>query len=640
MITQKTPSLRTRYFSLTLILATIIIGFVFNTYLRLSEKNEFATQNLLKIDKQLTIHEKIRTSISNIYRSIDLFLLHPKKNVTRIHSDVANTIKYIHLLDVKDLENTLQSSFNELQPMVITLIEIRTDANLQYPGMSISANSMAQVQSKIKGLLNELQREIEDGDFEPKSKQTYSEVLKTRILIEKEISQSRIYMANRLASFSNEILVSQANSLTDFHLILLKKLNHLGALYENESDSFDGPGAIREIKKLQNKWYLDFIRLRETSESDHWQEDLRLMEQQIIPSIESISALLIEHRKHLSQQKKTITNEFKDSSENLFYILAIIITVFLVFIAILLVSLELMIFKPIIDIANVMKQKAFGNKKECFSQNQSKETQRIVTAFNELENQVESQNIQLKNAVAKAIKANIAKSRFLANMSHELRTPLHGILNFSELGINKHKELDQEKSLLYFDSINQSGKRLLFLLSDLLDLARLESGRSKLSIKKNDLYLVTSIATKQLSQLSEEKKLSISIHCENSSLNASFDEDMITQVINKLLSNAIKYTPENNSIDIYLSIEKTKDKNMAKFMINDEGIGIPENEFETIFDKFIESSATQSSAGGTGLGLALCAQIIKLHNGTIFTQKTDNKGACFIFTIPVEQEIK
>lgn len=638
MITKNTPSLRTRYFSLTIILATIIIGFVFNTYISLSEKNELATQNLLKIDKQLNIHEKIGTSIRNIYRSIDIFLLHPKKNIERIHSDVSNTIKYIHLLDTKNLKNTLQNSFNDLQPMFKKLIEIRTDPNLQYPGMSISANSMAQVQITIKSLLNELQREIEDGDFEPKSKQTYSEILKTRILIEKEVSQSRIYMANRLASFSNEILVSQANSLTDFHLNLLRKIDLLEELYKNEADSFDGPDAVREIRKLQKKWYLGFTRLRETSESDRWQEDLRLMEQQIIPLIESVSVLLLEHRKHLSQQKKTIDDEFKSNSKNLFYILTTIITAFLIFIFILLISLELMIFKPITNIANVMKHKALGDDKEQFSKTQSKETQSIVTAFNELESQIKLQTIQLNNAVAKAIKANMAKSTFLANMSHELRTPLHGILNFSELGINKHKELNQEKLLLYFNSINQSGKRLLFLLSDLLDLARLESGISNLTIRKNDLYQSTSIAIRQLAQLSEEKNLSVSIHCESSPVNAEFDEEMIIQVINNLLSNSIKYTPENNSIDIYLSIEKTEDKDIAQFIINDNGIGIPENEFETIFDKFIEGSATQSGAGGTGLGLAICSQIIKLHNGVIYTQKTDIKGACFIFTIPVEQE--
>lgn len=632
------PSLRTRYFSLTLVLATFIIALVFSIYIHLSKENEIATLNLVKIDKQLNIQEKIGASITHIYLSIDIFLLHPKKNIGRIHSDVSNTISNIRLLDTPDLKNTLLASFNELQPMFVKLTEIRTDANLQYPGMSISANSMAQLQNRIKGLLNSLQEEIESGDFEPKSKQLYSEILKTRILIEKEISQSRIYIANRLALFSDNILNSQASSLTDFHLSVLNKLKFLNSLYSNESDSFEGPSAIMEIVKLQNTWYEDFIRLKKTSESDNWQQDLLLMEKNIIPLIESISALLLKNKKQLSKRKKQITNDFKNHSENLFYILSITIAIFLIFIFVLLTSLELMIFKPIINIANVMKLKAFGNSDEQFSSKQSKETQSIVTAFNELENQVKKQTIQLNNAISKAIKANTAKSTFLANMSHELRTPLHGILNFSELGMNKYKEIDQEKSLLYFDSINQSGKRLLFLLSDLLDLARLESGISKLSIERKNLFLTTSVAIKQLAQLSEEKNLSISVHCENSSLNADFDEDMIIQVINKLLSNAIKYTPENNSIDIYLSIEKTKDKDIAKFMINDEGIGIPENEFETIFDKFIESSTTQSGAGGTGLGLALCSQIIKLHNGTIFTQKTDDKGACFIFTIPVEQE--
>ncbi len=643
----QTPSLRTRYFSLTLVLATFVIGFVFNTYLGLSEKNEIATQNLSEIDSQMNIHEQVRTGITNIYRSIDLFLLQPKekKHIETIYSEVSNTIKYINLSKTQNLKTSLLINFKKLKPVLTKLIEIRTDANLQYPGMSISANIMAAQQDTIRTRLSALQDEIDNGDFVPKHEHLYNEILKARILVEKEISQSRIYIANRLALFSNEILVSQATSLTDLHLSFLEKISLLKSLYANETDSFEGIDAVSKIHDLQNKWYNNFGKLRETSESDHWREDLRLMEQQIFPLIESGSALLLNHNIHLKEQKKQISEVFKSNSKSLFYVLAIIIAIFLVFIFILLFSLELMIFKPVLNIATVVKLKASGQSGEQFLKKQSKETQGIITAFNELESQVKQRTEQLKNAVEKAItakdeasKANAAKSLFLANMSHELRTPLHGILSFSDLGARKAGKIEKEKYQQYFEAINQSGKRLLLLLNDLLDLAQLETGRSEVDIRKNDLYQSTSIAIKQLSQQSKDKNLCITIHCENASLSAEYDDQKIVQVINNLLSNSIKFTPENESIDIYLSTIKIKNRDIAKFMIKDSGIGIPEDEFNTIFDKFIESSATQTGAGGTGLGLAICSQIIRLHRGSIYTEKTDEKGACFVFTLPVKQE--
>lgn len=651
------PSLRARYFSLTLILSTLVIGFVFNTYLQLSEKNQIATRNLSDIDSQFDAVDKIRHSIANIYRTINLFLLNPKEKgyIKTINDELLSSRRQAENIDFGSTfptaENTLSlqdqalNSFTLLQPLLVKLVKIRTDPNLQYPGMSLSANIMDKQQAKTRSLLTQLQEEIENGYFKPSSRKIYSEILEARILVEKEVSQSRTYIANRSALFSKEILVSQALSLIDFHRSLLTKLIHLKDLYKNETGSFEGTDNIDKILSLQKEWYTNFKILRETSESDRWKTDSLLMEKKISPIITKTSQLLHEYNEHLRQEKKNITATFKDNSKKLFYVLSIIIAIFIIFISVILFSLELMIFKPILDIANVMKLKAFGQSNEQFSENQSQETQNIVTAFNELEKQVNQHSKELHLAIEKAItakdearSANAAKSTFLTNMSHELRTPLHGILSFSELGVSKASEIDEEKALMYFDAIHQSGKRLLFLLSDLLDLARLETEKNELCIQKKDLNQTTSYAIRQFKQQSEEKDLIINIHCENTSLNAEFDEDMIIQVINNLLSNSVKYTPENKIIDIYLSCENIKNKDTAKFMIQDNGIGIPEGEFNTIFDKFIESSMTQSGAGGTGLGLAICSQIIKLHQGSIYTQKMDKQGSCFIFTFPVIQE--
>ncbi|MDH5425996.1 MAG: ATP-binding protein [Gammaproteobacteria bacterium] len=655
MKTQKLPSIRIRYFSLTLILATLVISFVFYTYHDLSEKNKIATQNLSKLDTQLNIIDKIRVSITHIYHSIDLFLLNPKEkeHFEVINSALLEIVNHAYDADLEiylpdsanslSLKDNLLNNFTKLQPLLNNLQEIRADVNLQYPGISISANLMAEQQSFIKSKLKLLQLEIENGDFKPVSKQLYGEILESRILVEKEISQVRIYIANRLALFSNEILTLQASSLYDFHLTLLKKLNLLKELYKKETGSFEGTDTVNGIIESQNKWYNNFLKLKSMSESDHWQEDNILVKSKILPLIKTSTTLLQLHNENLRQQKTQITKSFKENSRKLFYILSTVIAVFLISIFIFLISLELMVFKPILNIANVMKLKAFDQTDEQFSEKQSKETQNIVTAFTELESQIEQHTEELREAADNAIKAkdeakkaNAAKSTFLANMSHELRTPLHGILSFSDLGISKDGSLTADKSLLYFKAIHQSGERLSSLLEDLLELAKLEAGATSLTLSTSDLLKTTAHTVEQLNSHAVKKNLSITAHSSSPVITASYDREKISTVMYQLLSNAIKFTPADRQIDIYLSTVILDGRQCAKVKIQDQGIGIPDNEYESIFDKFVESSKTKTGAGGTGLGLAICAEIIKLHQGTIQIEKTGSEGACFTFIIPVD----
>jgi len=654
----KTPSLRIRYFSLTLVLGVLIIGFVYNTFTSLSHKNNDATKELTKINLQIHTIDQINHNITNIYRTINLFLLNPrrKEQIQVINSELINSIQLINKSEFNNqpqqtetsipVKEQLRSNFTTLQIHLKELIKIRSDANLQYPGMAISANIMSIQQNKIRSSLSQLQQEIEDGDFKPKSKKTYSQILKARINVEKAISQSRIYIANRLALFSNEILKSQAVSLTNLHNAVLKSLRILKALYKNESDSFAGFENVSNIIQIQNDWYINFEKLRVTSESEHWQEDSRLMESQIVPLLEKSAALLSEQYIRLQTKKQNISDSFKNNSQNLFYILAIIIIIFLVFIFIILLSLDLMVFKPIKNIADVMKAKAFGHTDISFSPLQSRETNNIITAFNELDKKVKERSNALNNSIMKEIKAkeeakaaNASKSLFLSNMSHELRTPLHGILSFSELAISKSESIDNKKSQQYFEVIHQSGERLSLLLNDLLDLSRLEAGREKLHIEDNDLLQTVTITIRQFESELQKKHINVTTHSDEQSLFAAYDNEKITQAIHNLISNAIKFSPDSSQINIYIDTISIDNQNFAQFKIEDNGIGIPEDELEDIFGKFIESSKTQSNAGGTGLGLAICKEIIKLHQGTIWAQKVDHKGACFAFNIPVKSNL-
>jgi signal transduction histidine kinase len=253
----------------------------------------------------------------------------------------------------------------------------------------------------------------------------------------------------------------------------------------------------------------------------------------------------------------------------------------------------------------------------------------------DLEEAVEERTASLNNALEEAKIANASKSEFLANMSHELRTPLHGILSFSSLGLKKYTTANPEKILQYFNRINSSGERLLVLLNDLLDLSKLEAGQMVLDKNPTSLRKVLEICIAEQSALIKEKQLDLIWDKQASEIEVSCDTVRIGQVMTNLLSNAFKFTPEGKNIHIEFSPINYLDQPAIQVVFQDEGIGIPVDELESVFDKFIQSSKTKTNAGGTGLGLAICKEIIALHNGKIWAESKPEEGARFSFVLPL-----
>lgn len=245
----------------------------------------------------------------------------------------------------------------------------------------------------------------------------------------------------------------------------------------------------------------------------------------------------------------------------------------------------------------------------------------------------------LKLAKEHAEQASKTKSEFLSNMSHELRTPMHAILRFSENGREEVGTSNDADLREYFEDIHKSGERLTKLINNLLDLSKLESNTPDMNYSKTSLTNLNDHALKELQSLIDEKNLVIeTIYGSHGDMPISLDADKITQVIINLMSNAIKFSPDKSRIKIM--IESDDDAEMTselKYTISDEGTGIPQDEIETIFDKFIQSTKTKTKAGGTGLGLSICREIIHLHNGSIWAENNPDKGTRFIFTIPINQ---
>jgi len=256
--------------------------------------------------------------------------------------------------------------------------------------------------------------------------------------------------------------------------------------------------------------------------------------------------------------------------------------------------------------------------------------------------------------IAKQIaeKANKAKSMFLANISHELRTPMHSILSFSKLSL---KILDKDgthpktdKLTRYSSNINQSGKRLLRLINNLLDIEKLVSGKIDFNPKYIDFMEILTSALSEMEGYIMESKIKVVVDKNCDETTVLVEEHLILQVLINLLSNGVKFSPEGGILTISIvnkllpsdSVKNGESKKVLEFNIKDQGPGIPESELQAIFDQFVQSSNIKAGTSGTGLGLAISQHILKLHNGEIQVINLPERGACFSFSLTVKLDDK
>jgi signal transduction histidine kinase len=227
--------------------------------------------------------------------------------------------------------------------------------------------------------------------------------------------------------------------------------------------------------------------------------------------------------------------------------------------------------------------------------------------------------------------ANRHKSEFLANMSHELRTPLNAIIGFSEvLGERMFGELN-EKQAEYTDDILSSGRHLLSLINEILDLSKVEAGRMELEVATFDLPLAIDNARTFVRERATKHGINLDVTVDERLGDFVGDERKIKQILLNLLSNAVKFTPEGGRI----GINARQADGSVEISVSDTGIGISPEDQAKIFEEFRQVGGDYAhKREGTGLGLTLAKKFVELHGGKIWVDSEVGKGSTFSFTLP------
>ncbi len=261
--------------------------------------------------------------------------------------------------------------------------------------------------------------------------------------------------------------------------------------------------------------------------------------------------------------------------------------------------------------------------------------EKLQTLNSELDVRVD----QLAQANLHLFEANRLKSDFLANMSHELRTPLNSIIGFSDV-LHDISSLT-EKQRRYASNIQRSGKLLLDMINDILDLAKVEAGKMRVTPTSFHLHSLISAQCDMLRSLIDEKNMDLQIQTTGDIQEVFQDQPKMQQILTNLLSNAIKFTPDGGLVTV--SFGAVSDKYFF-ITVKDTGVGIPESDFEIIFEKFRQSNAVLENDGltrqhsGTGLGLSIVKELCKLLGGEVRLSSQLGTGSTFQVVLPIHYE--
>ena len=318
-------------------------------------------------------------------------------------------------------------------------------------------------------------------------------------------------------------------------------------------------------------------------------------------------------------------------------------------------TIRSVIIKPLTYLREVVDAVFHGNTSLQAELNTGDEFEALSSAFNRmLRRLMESQeeyrkanlkldenNDQLAKTTLQLFESNRVKNDFLSTMSHELRTPLNSIIGFSEV-LGGIEQLDP-KQKRYVANIQSSGKMLLAMINDILDLAKMDSGKMNINVTEFPIERIVSAQCDMARPLAEKKNIALIEDVPKDLPLIQQDQNRLQQTLNNLLSNAIKFTPEGGTVKV--TVQRDESADMLVMSVSDTGVGISEEDQQKIFEKFRQGSSSITESvmtreyTGTGLGLSIVKEICKLLQGDVTVESQLAVGSVFTVRVPWKLEI-
>jgi signal transduction histidine kinase/CheY-like chemotaxis protein len=265
-----------------------------------------------------------------------------------------------------------------------------------------------------------------------------------------------------------------------------------------------------------------------------------------------------------------------------------------------------------------------------------KKNMALENTINERTREIRQKNELLNHQTEQLVQLNDSKTRLYSNITHEFRTPLTVILGMAETlktNVLAKRFEGADKSL---EMIRRNGKNLLHLVNEMLDLAKVESGSMELNLVQTDAIPFVKYLSESFHSLAEAKKINLTVYSEINALEMDIDVNKMASIISNLLSNAIKFTSANGKIIVHLNKIKTIEDKFFSIKVQDNGVGLAEDDITHLFDRFYQvDNDSSTKQEGTGIGLSLAKEFVELMNGTIEVESTLGKGSTFTVQLPV-----
>ncbi|UCC94424.1 MAG: PAS domain-containing protein [Candidatus Omnitrophota bacterium] len=289
------------------------------------------------------------------------------------------------------------------------------------------------------------------------------------------------------------------------------------------------------------------------------------------------------------------------------------------------------------QLLSLVKSSSEEEAKEIELMSPDDETKKILRASSAIVENEDGQTVgmvSMLSDITRQKELDNLKASFVSNVSHELRTPLIAVDKSLTLLLDKTAGPLSSEQEQFLSIASRNLKRLSILINDLLDISKLEAGKMELHYQSVSIKKVINEAVESFTNWAETKSIKLTKRIQDGIPEMNIDPNKIIQVLNNLIGNALKFTPDNGEI----TIEANTAKGAVQISVKDTGSGIPQGDIPKIFDKFYQTAErAPTDISGTGLGLSIAKEIVDLHGGDIWVESNKSEGATFIFTLPLKK---